>query len=88
MFYKKEPVNEKNELLNYEFKIYKYFQEIGRYKIEGFPKIYFFGQEGDINILVMEFLGKNLQEMIIKCGDKFSLTTTCLAAIQMVKSLD
>ena len=46
----------------------------------GFPKMYWFGKEGDYNILVMELLGKNLEEEMKVCGKKFSLKTILIIA--------
>ena len=50
----------------------------------GIPKIYWFGNDGENYILVMETLGKSLEDIFIKNNRKFTLTTTILISIQMV----
>lgn len=32
--------------------------------IVGFPKLHWYGREGDYNLMVIELLGKNLDEVI------------------------
>jgi hypothetical protein len=46
--------------------------------------MYFFGQEGDWNILVMDLLGPSLEELFEYCRRKFSLKTVLMIAIQMI----
>ena len=50
----------------------------------GIPKIYWYGTEGDYNILVMELLGPSLEELFIDCNKKFTLETTLSVAEQIV----
>lgn len=46
----------------------------------GIPKIYWFGTEGDYNIMVLELLGNNLEEMLKYCGKRMALKTVLLIA--------
>ena len=39
----------------------------------GFPKMYWYGREGDYNVMVIELLGKNLEELVKTCGKRFTL---------------
>lgn len=32
--------------------------------IAGFPKLYWYGREGDYNLMVIELLGKNMEEVM------------------------
>ena len=73
-----EPVKTKFPQLYYEAKLYKIFEA------PGIPKMYFFGQEGDWNILVMDLLGPSLEELFEYCRRKFSLKTVLMIAIQML----
>lgn len=52
--------------------------------IAGVPQVYYFGQEGLHNILVIDLLGPNLEDLFDMCGRKFSIKTVCMAAKQMV----
>ena len=48
------------------------------------PQVYYFGQEGLHNILVIDLLGPNLEDLFDMCGRKFTIKTVCMAAKQMV----
>lgn len=50
----------------------------------GVPQVYYFGQEGLHNILVIDLLGPNLEDLFDMCGRKFTIKTVCMAAKQMV----
>ena len=52
----------------------------------GVPQVYYFGQEGLHNILVIDLLGPNLEDLFDMCGRKFTIKTVCMAAKQMVIS--
>ena len=49
--------------------------------------MYYFGQEGLHNILVIDLLGPNLEDLFDMCGRKFTIKTVCMAAKQMVSRL-
>jgi len=44
----------------------------------GFSKMYWCGREGDYNCIVMELLGKNLEELLKHNVKRFSLKTVAL----------
>ncbi|KAJ3338662.1 casein kinase I [Gonapodya sp. JEL0774] len=50
----------------------------------GIPNVYYFGQEGLHNILVIDLLGPSLEDLFDICGRRFSVKTVCMAAKQMV----
>ncbi len=50
----------------------------------GIPKIYYTGQAGDYNVMVMERLGPTLEDLRLACGGRFSLKTGLLVGIQLV----
>lgn len=54
----------------------------------GVPQVHHFGQEGLHNVLVIDLLGPNLEDLFDMCGRKFTIKTVCMAAKQMVSSLD
>ncbi len=53
-------------------------------KGSGIPIVKSYGFSGDHNILVMELLGKSLEDLFQDTGCKFSLKTVCMIADQMV----
>jgi hypothetical protein len=50
----------------------------------GIPQVYYFGQEGLHNILVIDLLGPSLEDLFDMCQRKFSIKTCCMTAKQMV----
>lgn len=50
----------------------------------GIPNVYYFGQEGLHNVLVIDLLGPSLEDLFDSCGRKFSIKTTCVLAKQMI----
>jgi len=54
----------------------------------GIPSVKSYGFSGDHNILVMELLGKSLEDLFQDNGGKFSLKTVCMLADQMVSSFE
>jgi hypothetical protein len=49
--------------------------------------VYYFGQEGLHNILVIDLLGPSLEDLFDLCGRKFSVKTCCMTARQMVRDI-
>ena len=50
----------------------------------GIPNVYYFGQEGLHNILVIDLLGPSLEDLFDRCGRRFSIKTVVMVAKQMV----
>jgi len=56
---------------------------------QGFTEIFHFGREGESHVcLVMELLGKSLEEWLAHCGGKFRVTTVALIGEQIVRRLE
>jgi hypothetical protein len=55
--------------------------------IAGIPNVYYFGQEGLHNILVIDLLGPSLEDLFDLCHRRFSIKTVVMTAKQMVRNL-
>jgi casein kinase 1 len=53
----------------------------------GIPNVYYFGQEGLHNILVIDLLGPSLEDLFDHCNRRFSIKTVVMVAKQMVSSM-
>jgi casein kinase 1 len=50
----------------------------------GVPNVYYFGQEGYHNVLVLDLLGPSLEDLFDMCNRTFTIKTVAQAAKQMV----
>lgn len=55
---------------------------------QAIPQVYYYGVEGNINVMVMDLLGKSLESLFNLCGKKFSLKTVLMVADQMIKRVE
>jgi serine/threonine protein kinase len=69
--------------LSYESQIYRLL-----HGGPGIPNVYWFGVEGAYYILAMDLLGPSLEDVLRKCGGKFSLQTSCLLAEQLISRIE
>ncbi|CAF0748593.1 unnamed protein product [Rotaria sp. Silwood1] len=67
---KLETNNAYSQQLVFEAKLYKLMKDI-----QGIPKLYWFGEEGNYKCLVMELLGPSLEDLFYLCKREFSLKT-------------
>lgn len=49
-----------------------------------FPRAYWHGVEGKYNVLILQRLGKNLDELLVECGGRFSPGTILTLGRQMI----
>ena len=80
---KLESIKSEHPQLLYESKLYKIL-EGGL----GVPRIYWYGVEGDYNVMVLELLGPSLEDLFRFCNRKFSLKTTLMLADQMISRVE
>ena len=54
----------------------------------GIPSIKWFGLEGDYNVMVMDLLGKSLEDLFVQRQRSFSLKTVLMIADQMISRIE
>ncbi|KAI9298684.1 kinase-like protein [Neoconidiobolus thromboides FSU 785] len=62
-----------------EYRTYKILQGT-----EGIPAVYYFGTEGQHNLLCIDLLGKSLEDLFDLCQRKFSIKTVAMLAKNMI----
>lgn len=55
---------------------------------QGFVEYFYYGREGGYHCMVMELLGKSLEDQLQKNGGKFSVKTTALVAEQVLQRIE
>lgn len=56
-------------------------------KGDGIPKVICYGNNKKYNILVLQLLGKSLEQLYLLNGKKLSLKTTCIIGLQMLERI-
>mmetsp|Transcript_77331 Transcript_77331/g.165821 ORF Transcript_77331/g.165821 Transcript_77331/m.165821 type:complete len:344 (+) Transcript_77331:135-1166(+) len=72
--------------LEREFETLKYLARPTR--PQGFAQCFYFGTEGRYHCMVMELLGKSLEERLQDCNGKFSVETAALVAEQVLRRIE
>lgn len=80
---KVENAKPKYEQLAHEARIYKHLSGGA-----GIPTLYYYGNEGPLNFLVMDLLGPSLETLFNQCGRVFSLKTVCMLADGMLQRIE
>ncbi len=72
-----------SSLLKNEAKIYKLLEDN-----PGIPKLRSFGKEGIFNYMVMDLLGKSLEDCRVNCGGTLSLKSVLGLGVQMLRRIE
>ena len=80
---KLEKIYSKHPQLLYESKVYRILQGG-----EGIPCIYYYGVEGEYNVMVIELLGPTLEDLLNICNKRFTLKTVLMLADQMISRIE
>ncbi|KAJ1421102.1 kinase-like domain-containing protein [Ochromonadaceae sp. CCMP2298] len=80
---KLESVKSKHPQLLRETKIYRSLNGV-----VGIPSVRWFGVEGDYNVMVIDLLGKSLEDLFNDCGRRFNLKTVLILADQLLCRLE
>lgn len=79
---KLEPVRSRSPQLLYESKLYLLFA--GGVSV---PRLHWFGTESNYQVMIIDFLGKSLEDLFQQCHQKFSLKTVLMIADQTISAL-
>jgi len=80
---KLESVKSRHPQLLYESKIYRILSGG-----VGIPNLYWYGVEGDYNVMVMELLGPSLEDLFMFCSRQFTLKTVVMLADQLLSRIE
>lgn len=76
---KLEPVKIRAPQLIYESKLYLLFA--GGICV---PRLHWFGTESNYNVMIIDYLGKSLEDLFQMCNQRFSLKTVLMIADQCI----
>ena len=82
---KAECITTKHPQLLFEAKLYKYLHSDGA--IIGIPRVYAAGIENGFNLMMMDLLGKSLEDIFVAKGKTFSLKSVLTIGYQMIERI-
>lgn len=80
---KLESVQTRPAQLSVESKVYKLLNTT-----TGFPSLKWYGVEGDYNVMVIDLLGKSIEDLFMQCNKQFSLKTVLMLADQLMSRIE
>lgn len=81
---KLECIKTRHPQLHYESKLYRVLAGEGGVPPRGIPRMRWYGQEGNYNVLIMDLLGPSLEDLFNYCGRSFTLQTVCMLALELL----
>eukprot|EP01062_Namystynia_karyoxenos_P062500 TRINITY_DN55392_c0_g1_i1.p1 TRINITY_DN55392_c0_g1~~TRINITY_DN55392_c0_g1_i1.p1 ORF type:complete len:532 (+),score=99.52 TRINITY_DN55392_c0_g1_i1:190-1785(+) len=90
---KLEPSTAKSTLLLAEARLYKSLGRDGPRGIPdlpvvGIPRLYWYGEEGDFNVMVVQMLGPSLEDIFQFCGKRLSPAAVACLGYQMMSRIE
>ena len=73
--------------LLFESKVYKLLHH-NNLNVVGIPELHWYGQEEDVNMMVLDLCGPSLEELFSYCNRKFTIKTICMLADQILHRLE
>lgn len=67
------------QMLHHESSVYREVSD-GKHCI---PRVYWYGEQDDYNVLIIEYMGNTIESLFTQCGRKFSLKTTLMIGVQI-----
>lgn len=80
---KLEKTSTRHPQLAYESKLIKLLQGG-----PGIPAVHWSGNEGNYNVMVMDLLGKSLEDLLNECNRQFTVKTVLMLADQMISRIE
>lgn len=78
-----EPEEGNDHTLEHEFFVYRTLK-----RGTGIPLVHWFGLESGFNVMAMDCLGPSLEDLFVRTGFQFTITTVLLLARQLVSKFD
>lgn len=82
-----ERADSKHPQVNYEARLIGYLHGSSRSAV-GFPKCVSYKEVGYFNVMVMDLLGRSLEQLLVLCDRKFSLKTVLMLADQLIQRVE
>jgi serine/threonine protein kinase len=83
-----EDISSRHQQLYAECKIYLWFHSDSTVLGQAIPQVHYYGVEGPKNIMVMDLLGKSLEDLFAEAKRKFTLKTVLMIADQVLKRIE
>ena len=83
-----EDISAAHQQLYAECKIYLWFHSDSTVLGQAIPQVHYYGVEGSKNIMIMDLLGKSLEDLFTQCKHQFSLKTVLMIADQSIKRIE
>lgn len=84
---KLENIDNKSPQLFYEAKILNTLSGDDSVTDNGIPHVYYCGNEGEFNVMVIDLLGQSLEDIYVNQGRRFDLKSTLMIGFQMIERI-